>query len=426
MPCLDPKNFHEKYENFVHTETYEYGSYFQDINYPELIVEAADEKHLKQGLGNFFYSEHDESLPETNSRKRAFKKAEKLIKGRLNYGNFLSHYNGKEGLLEAVKKAVSLGYVTKFRIKEPWHASVFFDEDRIYTFPFQHKFIVLYTGQARHIFFSKLGKWDLLRDDKDVNDLYGVSTDEDLLMKISEDTGKSERKLWEEVEAEKDRLEVQYKSGVPQGAAVNELAIKYNALIDYRNPESVIKQGALYTGNQHVSDRVQEEYDRDNEKAVWLGFLDKAKKFPAWDEGTRQHKTHEKLYDESVVLEMETPTRWVAIKDTDSVDHGRIEGLNDSINEFGSPYSMAGNLSRDDEFVIPEETGRAPIYFLKSIWDREEFPGTPHFMSKERFIGLMEERFPNRMPGGETHIEGSQAKEKELKRQKNSSKNSKR
>ena len=401
----NPRNFHGKYENFVETGEYDYGEYFSNINFSNLILDDTDNSHLVEGLGNFFYKEKQRELPNRNSKKAAFQKAKMMVnEGRLNYGNYLEVYNGENGLLDAVRQAVSKGYIWKFKIEEPWHPSVFFSEERIFTYPFQHRFAVLYTGQARHIFFSKLGKWDLLRADRDFNN-YGIYSNKDWIDHISRETDKSRYIIDNEVREIRNDLKEKYDQNVPRGAAVNGLAQNYGLMLDYRNPESIIEQGAILTGNQHVKTDNEDDYDRqDYEKAVWLAFIDKAKNYPAYDEGTKSNSLHEKLYDNSVVFEVEVPSNWLAIKGHKGVDHSRIENIKDCKKNWESPKQMSKDLSRDDEFVIPESTGRLPINYIKGIWDKEEFPGTPHFMSKKKFVSLMNKRFSNRMPSSENHI----------------------
>jgi hypothetical protein len=405
---IQPTDLHQEYENFVETGEYDYGEYFQQIDFPERILESAQRDHLREGLAEFFYNEKFDKVPDRHSRQSCFKKAEMMLEGDLRYGDYLESYNGENGLHEAVREAVSLGYIWKFRLETPWHPSFFFSENRLYTYPFQHKFAVLYTGQAKHIFFSKAGKWDIKREE-----FFGSTSGDRLIHTWAtkmrdEEYGSGELSIedgLEVLEENKEKIkrkvqELQTEKKIPFGQALDEIGVSRGYIPEYRNPQSILEQGAIYAGNQHTGG--EEGSKPGEETAVWMGFLDKAKSYPHKDAGTSSRMD---LYDGSVVLEVEVPTKWLAIKGHKGVSHGRIEDLEDCLSEYNSPLEMSQDLSRDDEFVVPSSTGRLPLNYVKGVWDKGEFPGTPHFMSLEKFVGLMEKKFPERMPSGEGHIE---------------------
>ena len=400
------EDLNEEYESFVHTNEYDYGEFFEKINFSKRVVENSDESHIIQGLSEMFYQEFADQFPERHTRKNAFDDAETLVSGNKNT-NYIS-FRGKKGLFEAVKEAVSLGYVWDFIIDVPWHASFFFNENEIYTFPFQHRFVVLYTGQARHIFFDEFGKHDLLREDS-FNSVSGVSSAEDWVEYIAKEKDISVQKIREKVH----EICSEYEGDMPEGAAVNRLAKNFGLMQDYRNPDSILNQGALFTGNQHVEDEEKSSTDGMNEIAVWLAFIDKARDYPANDEGSGSGKSHPKLYDKSVVLEVETPSKWLAIKGHKSAKHPRLENIDDCFDSYSNPMEMSQDLSRDDEWVVPNSTGRLPVHYIKSVWDKEDF-NSPYFMSIESFVDFMNQKFPERMPQGETHVESGDVSKKEL------------
>ncbi len=402
-----PQDLNNEYENFVHTDAYDYGEFFEEINFAARIIEEVDQNHMVQGLGKMFYQEYRDQFPDRGTRKNAFHDA-KILALRSQNPTY-APFKGKRGLQEAVREAVSRGYIWKFIIDVPWHASFFFRDDQIYTFPFQHRYAVLYTGQAKHIFFDEFGKYDLLREDDDVNDLYKVESSEEWVEYIAEEKGIDVQKVREKVQSLCDS----YDGDIPEGAAVNRLAKKHGLMTEYRNPDSILNEGALLTGNQHVVD--EDDYnDGAEEKAVWLAFIDKAKNYPAQDEGAKSGDHHPKLYDGSVVFEVEVPSNWLAIKGHKKASHPRLESVEDCLNSYNSPMDMSNDLSRDDEWVIPDTTGRLPLHYIKGVWDKGEFPGAPHFMSLESFVDLMEQKYPERLPGGQTHVESGDVSKKEL------------
>lgn len=411
-------DLNEGYENFVHTQEYNYGEYFEQLDLVESILAEVNSKHLEKGLSEYLAANFSEYISGKKGskgyNKRARHKARTLINGNYEKYDYLAQFNSREGYKNLVRSAVSEGFVWKFRIDEPWHASFAFDENRIFTYPFQHKFMILYTGQAKHVFFSEEGKWDLLREDYDVNDLR--NPDIDTLCKIiAQNTSNSPKEVADRI---KD-MSSQIDSKDAEEIAANRLAKEAGVLHEYRNPDSILKQGAIFPGNQHVAGDDEKDYDEVQERAVWLAFLDKAKNYPAHDEGMRDGNkvsgvSHPKLYEGAVVLEVEVPTNWIAIKENMGWSFDRIESLEDCINNFGSPKEMASHLDRDNEFVIPSSTGRLPLHYIKGVWDKGEFPDAPHFMSLESFVDLMEQKFPGRMPGGSAHIESGDVSKKDL------------
>lgn len=414
----DKREIDEKYENFVNTQEYDYGEYFNQLDLIESILEEVDETHLEKGLSEYIAKNYNLKSPdEEGNGEKAGMQAKALVRGNYDKYSYIPKLNDRESYKKLVKAAISEGYVWKFRIDEPWHGSFAFSEERVFTYPFQHKYMVLYTGQAKHVFFSKAGKWDLLRDDYDVNeDQYPKDLDH-MITGIAERTGNTEEKVKSKIK----QISTKFSSGDAIELAANKLAKEIGWMNEYRNPDSILEQGALLPGNQHVGGDDEQDYDRTQERAVWLGFMDKARMYPAHDEGTRdledvRQYAHPKLYDGSVVFEVEVPTNWVAIKKGQGGLNSRIASLEDCINTFGNPINMASHLDRDNEFVIPSSTGRLPLHYIKGVWDKEEFPNAPHFMSLQSFVSLMEQRFPKRMPGGETHIKSDEVSKKDLEK----------
>lgn len=410
-PCIhvarDNQDLNNEYENFVHTGAYDYGEFFEEINFAARIIEALDQNQMVQGLGKMFHQEFRDQFPSRGTRKNAFHDA-KILALRSQNPTY-APFKGKKGLFEAVKEAVSKGYIWKFIIDVPWHASFFFRDDQIYTFPFQHRYAVLYSGQAKHIFFDEFGKYDLLREDDDVNNLYKIASSEEWVEYIAEEEGIGVQKFREKVH----NICSSYDGDIPEGAAVNRLAKKYGLMTEYRNPDSILNEGALLTGNQHVNN--EDDYnDGAEEKAVWLAFIDKAKNYPAQDEGAKKGKAHPKLYQGSHVFEVEVPSNWLAIKGNKGTNAPRLETVEDCLNSYESPMDMSKDLSRNDEWVVPDTTGRLPLHYIKGVWDKGEFPGAPHFMSLESFVDLMEQKYSERMPGGQTHVERGDVSKKEL------------
>ena len=122
-----------------------------------------DKSDLIELLRKFFYKEYRNALPDRNPKNRAFEKARSLIERDFDKGRILREFKYNEGLEKALKQAISHGYIWKIEIEKPWHPKFFFNFDKMKTFPFQHKEVVLWTGQPKHRFFSEPGKIDLLQ-----------------------------------------------------------------------------------------------------------------------------------------------------------------------------------------------------------------------------------------------------------------------
>ncbi|MEF8880244.1 MAG: hypothetical protein V5A72_00235 [Candidatus Nanohaloarchaea archaeon] len=144
---------------YTEPEAYGYdgsGISLTDIEFHE------DDRQIVENLAMFFYNELKDELPGRMTRKHAFQKAKSLYMEDYDKGKVLSEYNYESGRVEAIKEAISYGYIVNITVKKPWHPKIFLDEDYISTYFLQHEYVVLYTGQKKHIFFTEERKQDLL------------------------------------------------------------------------------------------------------------------------------------------------------------------------------------------------------------------------------------------------------------------------
>lgn len=84
---------------------------------------------------------------------------EKLEKAKNNFTNsefFNSSYNDEGSIIAG---AVAYGFLSDFRLETPWHPKPFLDQEFV-SFPFQHKYTVLYTGTYRNLFYRRKDKPD--------------------------------------------------------------------------------------------------------------------------------------------------------------------------------------------------------------------------------------------------------------------------
>lgn len=127
-------------------------------------IEFHDEENLIEKLGDFFWKEYSDDLSEPHARRQAYSKAESLLQNDFDKGKILSQFNYQKGKERAIKKAINHGYIWNITIEKPWHPKIFIDDSYITTYCHQHEYVVLFSGQKKHIFFKESGKQDLLED----------------------------------------------------------------------------------------------------------------------------------------------------------------------------------------------------------------------------------------------------------------------
>lgn len=144
-------------------ERHGYSDSDPEIRLSEIEIHHGRNEMIKL-LGEFFYEVYGEELGQPHARKRAFDKASSLINEDFDSSEILTQFRYENGLEAAIKKAISYGYIWKIQIERPWHPKLFFNFDGIKTYPQQHEEVVLWTGQSKHLFFSDVGKIDLLQN----------------------------------------------------------------------------------------------------------------------------------------------------------------------------------------------------------------------------------------------------------------------
>lgn len=154
-------NFHTSsdvkgdYHYGVSRHDHEYGEYIGSIDFEKDVFEEIDRSHLINGLGKHLIKSGTVSgkIKGDIAQKRGRMKAEELLEN-----------GAKEQITELVKGAIEEGFIWKFRLRKPWHPKIFADEDRLTTFPFQHRNVIVYSAKKRHIFYTKSGKEDILEE----------------------------------------------------------------------------------------------------------------------------------------------------------------------------------------------------------------------------------------------------------------------
>lgn len=152
-------NAASQYHQGVLRKEHDYGEYIERIDFikkAEEQLKNAGRENLVQKLAEMFLEEYPDELPNKNSRSAAFSKAKSLVRRKQNgYRKLLPRFNDKKGYRKAIREAIEKGYITNIRLDVPWHPKIFFDENKLTTMPFQHKYCVLYSGRGRHNFYDR-------------------------------------------------------------------------------------------------------------------------------------------------------------------------------------------------------------------------------------------------------------------------------
>lgn len=156
------------YHDVAMRKEHDYGEIISSINFEEKVFEEIDTEHFVEGLAKYLLERHEDLLNPRKKRSDAYSKAKKLY---YRNGNITS-LDPKQ-VLEIVEEAIEEGYIWEFKLEEPWHPAIYFDENRLTTVPWQHEKAVLYSGRGEYEFYTK----EFLKNNRKVlnfNDLDSV------------------------------------------------------------------------------------------------------------------------------------------------------------------------------------------------------------------------------------------------------------
>lgn len=336
------------------SQEHDYGEIISSLEFEEKIFEEINKENLERGLVKFFLEQNSSG---GWSRKKARIMAQSIVEGRIEKTPL-----SKEDAKKAVKNSIEKGYIWKFKLEEPWHPKIFFDRDRLTTFPFQHKFMIAYTGKPKHIFFHREGKKYL----------------EKCVEFIHKNVG------------------------------------------GLNNPDSILTQGRIRGGSPH-SKASKGNSDERFDKAIYLSYLREANSYP--------HELHANSrcshpYKGDLTIEVEVPTNFVT---QFSMDEHRWETSEALMEDFGSPEQYRKHIKKvwretdkmDFKVAIKEyqSDGEAflPLKYITGVWDREEYPHTPHFLPLEKYANLIKQEHPDRVPNlkdTKSHVNQSEIESK--------------
>lgn len=329
------------YKYHAAREEHDYGEIIDSVNFEEDIFEQIDPKHFVRGMAKFVKEERDDLIEGRKTRKAAFRIAKSVYRRR-GKGTSLR----KQDIIQLVKNAIGEGYIWDFRLEEPWHPKVFIDENRLTTFPFQHKYIVGYSGKPKHLFFTSQGK-EFVRNQR------------------------------------------------------------RTTFDNFYNPDSILTQGRIRGASGHTeSEKGGSKGDETLDVGIWFACLEEASKYPIGESGNTATDNGEKVYRNNVTLEVNVPSNYV-IQHT---QYKRWETTEELLDEFGSPFRylevMENRWTAWDEMdfklalMDDQSEGEVflPLEFVQGVWDREAFPNAPHFMPLKDYAVFIKEEFPNRVP----------------------------
>jgi hypothetical protein len=115
-----------------------------------------------------------------------------------------------------------------------------------------------------------------------------------------------------------------------------------------------------------------------------------------------------KVYDDSIVIEVKSPTQKLVDKGFGG-NGKRRTSVKEFKKGFDSPREYSAKLNEKREFIVPKKYEGVELKNIIGVWDKEKF-NYPHFMSFSKFVNLMRDEFPDRMPNKSTNNSISEEK----------------
>lgn len=343
---------HRLYCNMVYSKAYndhaahhkhDYGDLISSIHFEEKVFEEIDNQHFVEGLAKYIRNEETQLLDSRKKRSDAFDKAKKIRQKRFE-GLKL---NPSQAIL-LVENAIELGYIWDFRLEEPWHPKIFLDKDRLTTFPYQHKYVVSYSGKPKHLFFHSEGKEYILRE---------------------------------------------------------------APFEQFYNPRSILEQGRIrassFHGNAEKGGNIS--HPRETEAldvAIFTSNLNSALSGPYGFSGAGVTDERGRGYEEDIIFEINCPSSFL-IQHT---SNDRWETTEELMSDFDNPSNyrdyLEENWNKTDEMDFKlslkdeQSAGEAflPLKYIQGVWDREIHPKTPHFIPLSDYCVLIKNKFPSKVP----------------------------
>lgn len=317
------------YKKEASTTRHGYGEYISSVNFESRVFEEINRDHFVEGLAKFLLDGRFKFLDEKKKRSSAFDYAKKIYAERTENISL-----SNEKIISLVSSAISEGYIWKFKLEEPWHPAIYYNEERISTVPWQHEKAVFYTGRNEYEFFSRKGCQKLLDDGK---------------LKIAVENSE-----------------------------------------ELHNADSVLRKGFISPGVRWASDpqdaqkKVNDDADNEANNKAWSIYL--GSKLPT---ATYYAK---KVIETSPVLEVEVPTKFIQMP---VGTNDFVRNLEDFYNYFDSPKGMT---RRQDEFQYAHRNERKkpkmPLDYINGVWDTE-MTDKPYFIPLEDYVKRLYDKDTN-------------------------------
>jgi hypothetical protein len=322
------------YHYTVMRREHDYGEIISSINFEEKVFHEIEENNFVKGLAKFLKENREVSNPDKKAEK-IFRKQEAEL--------------SKKEVIEAVKQAIEEGYIWKFKLEEPWHPAIYFDENRLTTIPWQHKFAVLYSGRTEYEFYSK-----------------------EFLKK--------------------------------SGSYVNGLSdVGVESVEDLHNAESVLRTGYIKPGVRwaNSAEEAEEKAGNDHTRswAIYLAIqLNKVSSYA----GSNFYG----LSKTEPVLEIEVPTKFLRMPGVSGVGLSRnfISSIDDYFKDLSSPkqfYDAYANTEGESEIQFTKTFENMPEYpvlplnYVNGVWDFDKY-NTPYFVPLKEYVDRLYEIVPDK------------------------------
>lgn len=319
------------YRNHIIRNDHSPGEYAKQIDYLQSLKTDLKSNEIQQ-LGKLIYSNYRSILPERNTRQQAFELAKILGGFKKSPRNKIVSKDKKR---EIMKEAISKGVIWRVQFKVPWHPAVYKDEARITTYPFQHKYCVLYSGRNTHDFFQR-----------------------NYMKKIAKNSYLP------------DKVDKLY------------------------NPDSVLEQGYISGGNYIADTNNKEKKGHE----LWSGIyfsasLSIARKYSN-DNAPEVNSSRNTIIECEIPTSFLLMSNQGHSKPLRNLkDMHSTFGSPESFELGGWEFVVSKTAEINDDQVV-----HLPINFINGVYDSKFFPKTPHLIPLQTYAKKLHEEYPNITP----------------------------
>lgn len=144
------------YRDAIRHKDHDYGEYIKEINFLDVAKESIEDQRIYNRTKEFLIEEYEDRLTGARKRRKIKQKAKQAVHPRLNGPqNFIPKFKGRAGTEQLIKDAIEEGYLRNIKLNVPWHPAIYEDENKLTTFPHQHKAAVVYSGRSMDELYSR-------------------------------------------------------------------------------------------------------------------------------------------------------------------------------------------------------------------------------------------------------------------------------